>query len=84
VAPSRPESPTTFEPWDTAIDLVEADLAAESSAPVRVEESMAIGALMAAWGGLNVVARREGRSGSRPITPSPFPLEAGPGNSDAH
>ena len=78
--PTRPEPPVSFQPWDAALDLVELDLAADSSAyaAIRAEESMAVGALMAAWGGLNVALRTEGYSRRRPLTPATSPLEAGP------
>jgi hypothetical protein len=84
--PARPEAtrPISLRTWDAAIELVESDLAADSSALAahRAEESLAVGALIAAWGGWNFASRLEGRSRSRPFTRSPRALEAGPADGD--
>jgi hypothetical protein len=80
--PAEPKGPTTFNAWDSAIDLVETDLAEASSASLanHAEASMAIGAMLAAWGGWSLKASSEGRSRRRPLAVKT--LEAGPGAGD--
>jgi hypothetical protein len=68
-----PQSPMSYQAWDAAIELVDNDLPeVGSSVPTsHAEGSLAVGALLAAWGGWNFRARLEGRSRIRPL-----PIEA--------
>lgn len=80
-APAVPKGPMAFDTFDEAIGLVETDLAEVHSSmmPCRPEQSMALGALLAAWGGWNVASRQRGKSKQRPLVVTG--LEAGPGRS---
>ena len=60
-APAETRVPMTFEAWDAALDLVATELP-EASPAYRAEASMAVGALLAAWGGWKYGSRLEGRS----------------------
>lgn len=81
VVPTEPKEPMSLHTWDAAIELVEADLSEglPASLSIRMEESMAAGALLAAWAGWNYGSRLEGFSRRRPFSPSLPSLEAGPG-----
>ena len=70
-APAESKDPMTFGAWDAAIDLVATDLTDDSPAsmPYRTEGAMALGALLAAWGGWKYGPRLEGRSRRRPLHP---------------
>jgi hypothetical protein len=68
--PDATPSPLSFQAWDAAIEFVENDLPEVTSAvsASHAEGSLAVGALLAAWGGWNYRARLEGRSRSRPLS----------------
>ena len=70
--PAEPKEPMAFRAWDAAIDLVtpsDNPTASVSDSPIdRAEGALAIGALLAAWGGWKYAPKPAGRSRRRATT----------------
>jgi hypothetical protein len=80
--PAEPREPISLQAWDTALGVVAADLpdGLPVSMAFRMEESIAVGALLAAWAGWSRGLRLEGRSRRQPLSVSLPTLESGPGD----